>query len=353
MNPVEGVARHLYHLVNFYLERSLLSPLAWHDMLMAAVWTINRLPHPSSSDPSLRMSTAFEKSKGAKPDLSLMRFAPGALVGCLRVGSKSSSLGPVSELGYMVCPDPASSACLVRSFKDGALFATIHLQALCEDEILRVVAARHAIGSGLMRERSGLAEIPAATVAADALRLLEERRASGLPTNSDERVIIMDPLTGRPAKLEHVFVDGRLALLDAAADAVAPTAASASTEPQQSAALPAPVPAPALEVAAPVPPVTSPPLELLAPSVVGRKVISGVGLRGWFRSLPSSTRMEFAPNPKSGESARRYERYSAATSLGAYRALNTASRFQYPDLINDFQRGFVKLPAIDPPVAIE
>ena len=46
--------------------------------------------------------------------------------------------------------------------------------------------------------------------------------------------------------------------------------------------------------------------------------------------------MEFSPNPKSGESARRYERYSAATLLGAYRALNTASRFQYPDLINDF-----------------
>jgi hypothetical protein len=34
----------------------------------------------------------------------------------------------------------------------------------------------------------------------------------------------LDPLTGRPAKLEHVFVDGRLALLDAAAAAEAPAA---------------------------------------------------------------------------------------------------------------------------------
>jgi hypothetical protein len=211
MNPVEGVARHLYHLVNFYLERSLLAPLAWHDMLMAAVWTLNRLPHPSSSDPSLRMSTAIEKSTGAKPDLSLMRTAPGALVGCLRHGAKSSSLESVSELGYFVCPDSASSGALVRSFKDGSLFATLHLQALCEDEVLRVVAARHALGSGLMRERTGLAEVSAATVAADALQLLEARRASGLSADADELVVLLDPVTGRPAKLEHVFVDGSLA----------------------------------------------------------------------------------------------------------------------------------------------
>ena len=38
--------------------------------------------------------------------------------------------------------------------------------------------------------------------------------------------------------------------------------------------------------------------------------------------------------------------------LGEYRALNNASRFHYPDLVYDFQRGFVKLPAIDPPVAV-
>jgi hypothetical protein len=112
MNPVEGIARHLYHLVNFYLERSMLASLAWHDMLMAAVWTLNRLPHPYASDPAMRMSTAFEKATGTRPDLSLMRCAPGALVGCLRNGSKSSSLNAVSELGYFVGPDPASAGCL-------------------------------------------------------------------------------------------------------------------------------------------------------------------------------------------------------------------------------------------------
>ena len=68
MNPVEGVARHLYHLVNFYLEQSLLSPLAWHDMLMAAVWSVNRLPHPHSADPTLRMSTPFERARGEQPN---------------------------------------------------------------------------------------------------------------------------------------------------------------------------------------------------------------------------------------------------------------------------------------------
>jgi hypothetical protein len=177
MNPVEGIARHLYHLVNFYLERSMLASLAWHDMLMAAVWTLNRLPHPYASDAAMRMSTAFEKATGSQPDLSLMRCAPGALVGCLRNGSKSSSLNAVSELAYFVCPDPASAGCLVRSFKTDALFATYHVMPLHEDEVLRVVAARHAVGSGMMRERTGLAEIPAATIAADTLRLLDSRRA--------------------------------------------------------------------------------------------------------------------------------------------------------------------------------
>ena len=169
MNPVEGVARHLYHLVNFYLEQSLLSPLAWHDMLMAAVWSVNRLPHPHSADPTLRMSTPFERARGEQPDMSLMRHAPGALVGCYRDGRKPSSLAVVSELSYYVCPDPSSAGSIVRSFKSNDLFVTYHLSPLHHGEILRTVAARHALNSGLMRDSTGMAEIKASTLAADTL----------------------------------------------------------------------------------------------------------------------------------------------------------------------------------------
>jgi hypothetical protein len=72
---------------------------------------------------------------------------------------------------------------------------------------------------------------------------------------------------------------------------------------------------PAPSASAPALPVISTSSGLLAPDTVGRKVGPGTGLRGWFRSLPPETRVEFAPNPKGGESAKRYECYSAATTL--------------------------------------
>ena len=90
----------------------------------------------------------------------------------------------------------------------------------------------------MMRERSGVAEVSATTVAADALRLLESRKAAGLSANADEFVVTLDPVTGRPAKLEHAIVDGRLALCDAvqapaaaATMALAPASADALDAP--------------------------------------------------------------------------------------------------------------------------
>jgi hypothetical protein len=247
MNPVEGVARHLYHLVNFYLEQSLLSPLAWHDMLMAAVWSVNRLPHPHSADPTLRMSTPFERARGEQPDMSLMRHAPGALVGCYRDGRKPSSLASVSELSYYVCPDPSSAGSIVRSFKSNDLFVTYHLSPLHHGEILRTVAARHALNSGLMRESTGMAEIKASTLAADTLRLLEARRSAGLSGDPDDLVVFLDPVSGRPAKLELAWVDGRLGLVDIVPPppAVAPPIV--------------PVPDPVAPLASPVTPVLATP----------------------------------------------------------------------------------------------
>ena len=48
LNPVECSVRQLYHLMNFYLQCGNLSSLCWMDMLMAATFVMNRLPHPQS-----------------------------------------------------------------------------------------------------------------------------------------------------------------------------------------------------------------------------------------------------------------------------------------------------------------
>ena len=96
-----------------------------------------------------------------------------------------------------MCYDSASAGCLVRSFKGKALHSTFYIQALCADEILRVASARRAVGTGMMRERSGLAEVSAANIAADAMRLLKSRKAlAGLPANAAMLVVILDPVTG-------------------------------------------------------------------------------------------------------------------------------------------------------------
>jgi hypothetical protein len=327
MNPVEGVARHIYHLVNFYLEQSLLSPLAWHDMLMAAVWSVNRLPHPHSADPTLRMSTPFERARGEQPDMSLMRHAPGALVGCYRDGRKPSSLASVSELSYYVCPDPSSAGSIVRSFKSNDLFVTYHLSPLHHGEILRTVAARHALNSGLMRESTGMAEIKASTLAADTLKLLEARRSAGLSGDPDDLVVFLDPVSGRPAKMELAWVDGRLGLVDSLPPqpAVAPPTVPV---PDPVAPLPSPVapvlatPAaatceqvPTAHVSPPAPFATAAPDTLvLSPLSESRgqrraPLGDGKGLRAWFRTLDGSTAMTFEPNPKRGESALRYAVY--------------------------------------------
>ena len=114
-----------------------------------------------------------------------------------REGAKSSSLKPVSELCYFVCPDPGSKGCLVRSFKSNDLFSTYHLQQLDPLEVVRMVAARHALNSGLMRESTGMAEVKSSVVAAETLRLLQERADSGLSQNLDDLVVILDGLTGQ------------------------------------------------------------------------------------------------------------------------------------------------------------
>ena len=48
LNPVECAVRQFYYMMNFFLEQSSLSVLCWFDMLRAAAYVMNRLPHPQS-----------------------------------------------------------------------------------------------------------------------------------------------------------------------------------------------------------------------------------------------------------------------------------------------------------------
>jgi hypothetical protein len=92
-NKVAGAARHVSHLVSCLMEDSRLSMLAWHDMLMAAVWIVNRRPSVTVSGEC----TPFELATGLKPHLSEMRVQPGRLVGCRRLSGHSTLLGIGSE----------------------------------------------------------------------------------------------------------------------------------------------------------------------------------------------------------------------------------------------------------------
>jgi HAMP domain-containing protein len=44
--------------MNYFLAQGSLSMLAWHDMLVAAVYARNRLPHPQSRRVELRTRLA-------------------------------------------------------------------------------------------------------------------------------------------------------------------------------------------------------------------------------------------------------------------------------------------------------
>ncbi len=83
-----------------------------------------------------------------------------------------------------------------------------------------MVAARNALNSGLMRESTGMAEVR-----------LKERVDSGLSQDLDDLVVILDPVSCRPAKLEYAWVDNRLGLLDIPASVVAPVASPVPTPP--------------------------------------------------------------------------------------------------------------------------
>ncbi len=84
--------------MNFYLAQASLPMLAWHDMLVAAVYSRNRQPHPQSRRMELRFCSPHGLSTGLRLDLSDMLTAPGSLVAVLCEGAKSSACEPVADL---------------------------------------------------------------------------------------------------------------------------------------------------------------------------------------------------------------------------------------------------------------
>ena len=226
--------------------------LAWHDILRAAVWIVNRRPSVTASG----MCTPLELATGLKPNLSELRIQPGRLVGCHRLSGHSTSLSIGSELGYLICPDQGSAGYLVRSFKSNDIFRTNCIVPFNSPATHQVIAARHALHPGVMR--TGL--LGSSAVADGTLRLLRARCASGLGVDIDDLVVVIDVASGRPSSLECAY----------------------NRQNPESVVSPQPV-------------------------VRREPAPSGSGLIAWLKALPDTTRVTFVPNPKRGLSARRYE----------------------------------------------
>ena len=115
LNPVECAVRQLYHLMNFFLECGHLSPLCWMDMALAAVYVMNRLPHPQSKVRRRRAASPYELVYRRNPDLSDLIAGPGELVVVDWIGAKASAGEQTGEHCYYIMPTGAGH--LVRSFR--------------------------------------------------------------------------------------------------------------------------------------------------------------------------------------------------------------------------------------------
>ena len=179
LNPVESAVRQLYHLMNFFLMAGSLSALCWVDMARAAVYVMNRLPHPQSKDRARRVQSAFELMTGAKPDLSDMIAGPGELVVVDRVGAKANLGKNTGQFCYFICPH--EGGWLVRSFESDQHIVTHDVRKLSAPgaEISSLISLRHAIHTGMFRDGSGLAGAPATAVASGCLSLLADEVRHG------------------------------------------------------------------------------------------------------------------------------------------------------------------------------
>ena len=110
LNPVECSVRQLYHLMNFYLQCGNLSSLCWMDMLMAATFVMNRLPHPQSKVMKRRVSSPYELVHHCKPGLSEMVAGRGELVST-GAGRKRVVANKLASTATTLCPPGRAASC--------------------------------------------------------------------------------------------------------------------------------------------------------------------------------------------------------------------------------------------------
>lgn len=375
LNPVEAYTGALYNRMNFFLGRAQLNPeTMWEDGLAAAASALNACNIPYSKHPSRRDSSRQELLLGTRPDASAYVAALGQLVMILIHGAKSNRGRPKGEQALYICPTLDQKAWLVRRLRDLKLMVTRHMTVIDDmagrPALLVASDSLYAPGSGGMLFGS--------------MKTFHDqrRRLFSLYPNAVLRdsLTVHDPIFGVPVKLITAHdIDGDFTMAvershdnsgnpvtnvirnyDVIDEHGAPgftiSTGTNDTFGSDSTA----VSADSIRVDAPLDhcPVTAggnigigmgslsaqsaTPNGVNMHGLISRKL--NPASKKHLRTLPSTTTVQFVPNPKvpDSKSYLRYERYSKAKTLGDYFKLN--KHFELPDLYNDFERGFIRLP---------
>ena len=123
---------------------------------------------------------------GRKPDLSLMIAGPGDVVVVNVHGAKASAGEPTGE--HCIFIHPSEGGYLVRSCRTKRILTTRAVRKLTgpKEIVDRLVSARMAIQSGMMRDGGGIEGASGAAVTSGSLSLLAEevrRGRDGCPDN--------------------------------------------------------------------------------------------------------------------------------------------------------------------------
>jgi hypothetical protein len=262
-----------------------------------------------------------ELATGFKPDFSRQIAAPGQLVALHTDGAKSSICKQTASLGYFV--KACGGGWLVRDVKTWRLFVSHNIRVVSSSVngvAAQAVAVSHALNSEALRGDIGLVSSSAHAVATSVHELLAPQCLwAETATNA---VALLDPISGLAVRLSYVNLDGSIALMpDENLDPPAVVADNIAS-----------VPAQVLDVDAG---------SALVPQV--RPPQSSFGR--WVHELPDDTPIVFDPTAsKRGASAVRFERYRSSTTVGEYRAANSAPTFRLADLSNDLRKGLASLP---------
>jgi len=213
---VECAARQLYHLMNYYLECGRLSAISWLDMLLAAAYSMNQLPHPQSRDRKKQVQSAFELIHGRKPDLSLMIAGPGEIVIVDEEGAKAS--GGAATGSHCIFIHPEEGGFMVRSCRTKRVFNTRAVRRITGPKEFTdaLASARLAIQAGMYRDGGGVEGASGAAVASGCLSLLADEARKGGEGTPDDFLVLIDPLTGHPLRLVRARLGGSLILVERA-----------------------------------------------------------------------------------------------------------------------------------------